>query len=205
MSKRDKDIKKKRHQMAQLATSHADRVIENWRYLARDALRRYLDCHYASFLTQDLIIWAGEHGLDEPPNKMAWGTVMTGAQKHNIIEKDGVTMNETNNAAYKPLWKATEKYRLREPGDEDDADTEWLKGPPDLFKPGGGSMVPPPTPEADDALGVPSDYRQENAVEDAPDALPGDPESEEQESIEEPPVPRAPAIEPPKPDQGSLF
>lgn len=225
MTTRDEDPFARRDHGMEVATSHADAVVENWRYLARDMLERYLREHDKPFLTQDLILWAREQGLPEPPTKKAWGAVVTVAARRHMIKIDSYTKEGTYNANMKPLWKATESHRMRllsedamveeldfrmgivrEPGDEEDVDTEWPEGPNGPFVPG-GTIVPRPTPEADDALGVPPGYREQHPAPEPP-AVVSEPATQ-QGAAEPSPAPCERAPEPEesvtKSGQGSLF
>lgn len=97
----------------EVSTSHADSVVDGWRYLATAALEAYLRAHEAPFLTQNLIIWARANALPDAPNEKAWGTVVRGAARQHIIEIDSYTKEGTYNANMKPLWKATKAFRER--------------------------------------------------------------------------------------------
>jgi hypothetical protein len=183
------EIQERRDRGMEVATSHADAVTEGWRYYAGRALVNYLRCHDKPFLTQDLIEWARTDGLPEPPTKKAWGTVVTGAARRHIILIDSYTKEGTYNANMKPLWKATEEFKMREPGDEEDIDTEWPDGPDGPFIRGG------------------IDRPVEVAATNAPEVFPEDPE---QAPPRMPPAPTPlPPNAPPAPEQGpgqwSLF
>lgn len=74
----------------QSAADHADRVVGAWSESAYTAL-----CHFIGklkppeFTTEEVREWALFVGLEEPPDRRAWGSVMMRAVRRGLIYKVG--------------------------------------------------------------------------------------------------------------------
>ena len=71
------------------SVDHADAVFPSWSSIALDYVRQYCLIHSRPFIADELSQWAYRQGLPEPPNRMAWGSVMVQARKAGIVTKLG--------------------------------------------------------------------------------------------------------------------
>ncbi len=104
LSKREAEIR--RDQGMSRAEAHADRVTVNWREVASTALEKYLSEHgNAPFLAEQFIDWTRKHGVPQPPDGRAWGSVFSAARRGKRIERIGTAAASTSNLSPKPLWR----------------------------------------------------------------------------------------------------
>ena len=89
------------------AASHADRVAPGWTV---DALAFFIDfiaTTNAPFMTEDVRIAAENSGLETPPDRRAWGLVVTAAVKRKLIKRIGYGPQRAVGChmAPKTIWK----------------------------------------------------------------------------------------------------
>lgn len=72
------------------ATAHADAVHAGWAEQAGMLLALYVSQHQGEFMSEDYQAFAFNHGLPQPPDGRAFGTVMVKAQRDGLIEKIGI-------------------------------------------------------------------------------------------------------------------
>lgn len=90
------------------AVTHAG---DEWAQLARHELQRFAarqrlaetDGEPAPWLAEEFIAWFAEQGNPLPPDKRAFGAVITRARRDGIIRECGASKSTTN-CCYKPLW-----------------------------------------------------------------------------------------------------
>lgn len=89
------------------ASSHAERVSEDWNATADAALRYYLQIiHGKSFLAEEFVAWARVRpNLDMPPDGRAWGAVVKRASRAGLIVGVGYAPANTSNRSPKRLWR----------------------------------------------------------------------------------------------------
>lgn len=93
------------------AAEHADRKtdgVATWQERARSLLDEYgLDTAYKDFQANDFVQYAISRGLGEPPDRRAFGAVITHARKRGVIAHshyDAVT-NTRHHGAPKSVWR----------------------------------------------------------------------------------------------------
>ena len=72
------------------SVEHADAVIPSWSDNAFALLVAYLGKHDGEFCSDQVRSWATNNGLEEPPNRHAWGAVMLRAKREGLIKKNGM-------------------------------------------------------------------------------------------------------------------
>ncbi len=85
--------------MAQ-AAAHAG---DAWAQLARHELLRFADAQREPWLAEAFIRWFTFTGHPLPPDKRAFGAVITRAKRDGLIRECGAS-KATANCCYKPLW-----------------------------------------------------------------------------------------------------
>ena len=78
-----------RDRAIQAAVDHADKQSPKWSEAALEFVRGYCAIHKLPFVCDELRAWAEQRGLQEPPTRMAWGSVMVQAKKAGYIAKMG--------------------------------------------------------------------------------------------------------------------
>lgn len=91
------------------AADHADREVGDWRGKAAAALRAYIvearRQNILTFMAEDARGWAEKRGLPTPPDKRAWGAVISKASRAGFIEKAGYAPAVSSNSSPKCLWR----------------------------------------------------------------------------------------------------
>jgi hypothetical protein len=104
LSRRDAAIR--RDDGIRRARKHAEARLKSWRLLGMVALEKYLVLRGDDkFLTEEFIEWGRKEKVPQPPDGRAWGSVISSAQKLDIIEKAGTRNAATSNLSPKVLWK----------------------------------------------------------------------------------------------------
>lgn len=93
----------------QAAVGNADQANPGWSERALDCVQRFPDGG-KEFLAEDVRAWAHKsEGLEEPPSKRAWGSVIVKARKLKIIHNAGFgkVKNPHAHQANAALWSRT--------------------------------------------------------------------------------------------------
>ncbi len=93
---------KPRQEAAERATAHADRENAGWGGQAYDALVSFLE-RRERFMTQDYVEAAIAGGLAEPPDRRAFGSVVSRAVKAGLIVREGFELDRFKSP--KPVWR----------------------------------------------------------------------------------------------------
>lgn len=83
----------------------ADHAGDRWKRLAHGFVLEYLVSHRGPFLTENLREFAEIRGLEPPPDKRAWGSVMRFAASEGLIVKVGYAPACSSNLSPKVQWR----------------------------------------------------------------------------------------------------
>jgi len=97
-----------------LAASHAERVSEGWIAEAESLFRMYAQMHPQGFLTEEVRVWAGKLGFNEPPDNRAWGYVARRVAASKYVRAAGFEKQKSANCHGSPktVWElaSNEEY-----------------------------------------------------------------------------------------------
>ena len=77
---------------------------QEWTSRATYYLRMYLQPAREPFLAEKFVEWAEGWGLEKPPSRRAYGSVMQTAARQGLIRACGYGKAETSNGSPKILW-----------------------------------------------------------------------------------------------------
>jgi len=99
LARRARDLGMKR------AAIHADEVQAGWTNQAYAALRCFLATKAlgATFISEEVRAYATEHGMPDPPDDRAWGSVMTRGAKAGLYRRHGFTTSINPAAHCRPV------------------------------------------------------------------------------------------------------
>lgn len=88
------------------AVEHADKEIPEWSSIAYSFFIKFLSVVDKPFMTEDVRLFAAEHGVPEPPHARAWGPITSRVAKEGLIIKTGIgtVKNVTSNNAMAAIW-----------------------------------------------------------------------------------------------------
>lgn len=86
--------------------AHADRVEDGWRYQALALLTAFAREIGRSFVVEEARAYAEKHGLPDPPDARAYGSVVRLARAKGRIRKVGYAPAASSNGSPKCLWIA---------------------------------------------------------------------------------------------------
>lgn len=78
---------------ANRAADHAEAVHPEWKDQAFAMFKRYANDH-ASFMAEDVRVWAQQQGLPHPPDPRAWGQVAKRATREGIASISGYALTK---------------------------------------------------------------------------------------------------------------
>lgn len=90
------------------AVNNADNTIDKWSESAYAMFLDYLLMNSnIEFLAEDARVWCEQRGLATPPNKRAWGGIITKANNEGIIKFCGYgkTSNPQAHRAIAAIWR----------------------------------------------------------------------------------------------------
>lgn len=94
------------------AAAHADRLHEAWQeramgFLKEFSIRCWASASQHNFTAEDVYDYAERYGLPRPPDRRAWGAVMTKAAKQGIIRKVGYGVSARPECHNRPvtMWE----------------------------------------------------------------------------------------------------
>ena len=90
------------------ATESAERANPSWAETAFTYLQQWLRLKGSTrFQSEELVKWAHEVGLVEPPNKKAWGGVIQKASRKQLITRVGYGQhkNKKSHACPSSIWQ----------------------------------------------------------------------------------------------------
>lgn len=88
------------------AVGHAQSVCLYWDIWAMDYLKKYIDQVTGPFMTEDFRNWAEAKGLQSPPSKRAYGSIIQKASKNGLIQfhRYGKTTNPKAHCTPAAIW-----------------------------------------------------------------------------------------------------
>jgi len=87
------------------AGDHADLVRAQWRDTAAKLVLAFAEQCAKPFLTEDAAAFAYSHGLPQPVEPRAWGSVMQLAKRRGCIVSTGFALANSSNRSPKVLWR----------------------------------------------------------------------------------------------------
>ncbi len=92
------------------AARAAGKAGDDWKESALLAVIDFAEAHPGEFCTAEIIRgYAETRGLDEPPDRRAWGHVFIVAARQGLIVKAGYAPTVSSNGSPKVLWQMVEK------------------------------------------------------------------------------------------------
>jgi len=95
----------------EISIRHANQRVRNWSVSAFNILKRFLKEREGNFMAEDIRVFAHFKGLDEPPSKRAWGSLIVKAKKLGLIEfvRFSQVANPRAHKANASVWRKNEK------------------------------------------------------------------------------------------------
>jgi hypothetical protein len=92
------------HEAAQACKDSADRQVSNWSVDATEYLLKFAGEVREPFLVESARSWAHEHGLTDPPDQRAWGSVVRMLYRSGRLGFAGYRAAPSSNYSPKCLW-----------------------------------------------------------------------------------------------------
>lgn len=88
------------------AIENADRRVFDWSMSAYSILKDFLKKHNLPFMAEDVRNYASRLGLEEPPSKRSWGSLIVKAKKEGLIKfiKYSQVSNSLAHRANASVW-----------------------------------------------------------------------------------------------------
>lgn len=87
------------------AVVHANFEHDGWSDQAYEFLQRFLIFATMPFMTEDVRLYAEQHGVPIPPSKRAWGGIMVKASRNGLIKSCGYGMTSNPKAHRTPAMR----------------------------------------------------------------------------------------------------
>ncbi len=90
------------------SVNHAEANSPGWQDEAAALLQQFVNGRRfagRSFMAEDFVAWASQIGLEDPPDKRAFGAVIQRAARAGVIRKVGYAPAKSSNLSPKVQWR----------------------------------------------------------------------------------------------------